>query len=203
MSRPPSLESPWPNDPLVLRTEYRSTRGQRTAIKRSIGRTDNTHIVREVRVGYIDDLREAGPHDVAPAYSRAEIAGFITRARDEFSVLQAAGIRVPPHEYHVATDSQHRLRTLARLAIVDGPSFGPTTYSELLWQPGAPDEAKNQLLDSIRDYLATRPYDQRLADISPTHLSQFVYGIPRGNQQLLEQPGTYLVDVEPLFYRPL
>lgn len=199
------VESPWPNDPapaLYFSKAGQVERSYIRAVKAQTRNPGNTHVVREIRVGFIGD-HFIGPRPwvTVDNYSRGFLETTVDRAEEQFTVLAKYGIGIPDHEFAVVSDNLGRNRTLARIAIISGISCGPRFTQAF---PGLiPYSVREELQDQLTDYRKITPLYDQLADISPRELNDFVYGVPRALPEgghAANKP--YLVDLEALFVTP-
>jgi|GEM_PF-3466228 len=202
-----TVESPWlgPKPALHLSRGGVAENAYHRAIKAQLKDAAATHIVREVRVGYMRDyFSTPRPAKTLGSYSRDFIEDTIGRAEGQYKLLDAKySIRIPDHEFAIVTDNLGQMRTLARIAIVEGRSCAPRDLSDMLFRL-APALVRADLTDALEAYHHDVNTYESLADVQPgPGLNDFVYGVSRGlseGEQATRE--TYLVDLEPLFIRP-
>lgn len=176
-----SLDTPWVAQEIVWRYPSRTKRHE--ALRRQVD-SGNTHIVREVRV----DKAYGGPESIAHASS------VVARTEEEFSLMRSIGIQIAPTEWYIFSDDEQRVRTLARVAVIEGMELEPIHQPHL-----ATREQRLLLADAmikIDSYNNLTNGKRRLNDVYL--IDQYLYGSPRaleGNTN----PELYLIDIEPIF----
>ena len=202
-----TVESPWsgPKPVLHLSLGNRAEPSYDRKLKAQIKDRSNTHVVREVRTGFLRDHLVRRSWTAIAAYSRTFLEDCIERAEAQYEQLETYGIAVPDHEFAITSDNLGRDRVLARIAIIEGRSCAPRSdlpLSQLACRVGigfAPAAIQEALKLHLTDYQDDHNTYQRLADISTYGLNDFVHGIPRAQKSESVDNQTYLVDLEPLF----
>ncbi len=201
------VESPWdgPEPALHLSRGGGAENAYHRAIRAQVKDPAQTHIIREVRVGYMRDFFSTPrPAKTLNEYPRSFIEDTIGRAEEQYRLLDKKyGIRIPDHEFAITTDNIGQMRTLARIAIIEGRSCAPRGMREMAFRL-APALVRADLTDTVEAYHHDVSTYESLADIHPgPGLNDFVHGAPRGlrgGEQTARQ--AYLVDLEPLFVSP-
>jgi len=180
--------APWPSQDVIWRDDFAPPSIRIATLRKEISK-GLSHIVREVMIRDKHSTRENR------AQSRDHAESVIAQTKQEFDYLRDCGIAVAPTEWFVAIDRTESVRTLARVAIIEGYDM-----EEYRWDvPLSEDEQERyyELQEKIGNYLKVGEQGSRLADVC--YLRQYRYGTPRDENLGLTSQAAYLVDIEPVY----
>ena len=186
------INTPWPSQPIVWRAhdDVERTENLRTDI--SEGRD---FVVREVLVNHPRHRMVHSPY--LSTLSKRRTKSALRMADREFKAFTDAGFVCPPTEWHVFADREDRVRTLARVAVIEGTClFVAKYYSQM---DEAEQAVRNDFEDQYKKYLLSPAGGKYYLD--DTHSTrQFMEGQLR-NQALsailTPDVSTCLADIEP------
>lgn len=176
---PHEIDTPWPSQEIAWIDG--DAHAQRANMRRQIA-AGLTHLVREVRPLY---------HGEPTPETTEGVEDILSRVGYEFLIMGRNKIKVPDVRWHSFRDDEDRLRTLARVGIIDGLNL-----KDLETTPDEPMYGLTyaQARTRIRDYRDSPFPGMRLADTYASE--QYMLGEPRDGT---EEPGLFYIDPEPFF----
>ncbi|MEO6110092.1 MAG: hypothetical protein ABIP50_03735 [Candidatus Saccharimonadales bacterium] len=192
------IDTPWEPQPIAWRYLSADTMPQsrigsisridaRANLVTQIENRHLTHIVREVDVS-ANLLREV-------EHPFATIVSSLVEVNEQFRQLEAfTSLKVASTDWHVFPDPEGRIRTLARVEIIDP---APHIYPRNSFRSTDPErEARYAALRSQLKIYRRHSVGQPLDDIDRP--AQYVFGTPRSQKgSPLAHQAMYLVDIEP------
>ncbi len=163
------IDTPWETQKIAWRHDCQEAR--HATLRKRAADPYATHIVREVLVH--------NPRTNTVARTISETEDVLAYTNNEFDILRTCGFMVERPEWHVFMDPKQQIRTLARVAIIEGVI------------------PARDIVDEMHScYQASSKPGHRLNDVYDHR--QYLEGHPRMNPC---SQGIHLVDIEPYYLR--
>ncbi len=190
------LRTPWPSQPVVWRA---SEDYERTANLRQDVAEGRDYIVREVLVNH--PKFKMNFNVGLSNLSRRKTKTVLRMADREFRAFTDAGFVCPPVEWHVFTDKEDRVRTLARVAVIEGVGLPIGKYYSQMNEAERAELGRFE--DMYSDYLAS-PEGGKYFMYDTESPAQYLEGQLRNPvlcAQLTPEVSTCLADIEPASWK--
>ncbi len=185
-----TIDTPWEPQPIAWRDRNRE---RRQSALRAYAQSGFNYLVREVLV-HADDY----PYSSRPmTEERANTA--TTRTDEELALLKnSCDVHTPKVTWHVFTDEQGTVRTLARVQVIDGeaPNYS-YEYGQLMLKQDL--QKGHTWKRGFEEYRWLAAPGLRLRDTEGA-ITQSVFGAPRELQAPRQDWNLHFVDIEPIFW---